>query len=449
MKKHIMIFLSVIFVLTIFTNKVNAEEITYLNIDYNDSLLQSRLELAKDYLDSLQSLIDEYEPQGFSFKISFLAINSSEKYGIYITVYKDVANLSNFNNNITFTSYSSNQFNSTTYFSGTVINNFYYKASMNLYGDGSTSTNNNKINTFRNYIENYTSNFTSYSNNSFYNSTGSWNTKYTDNNLTQGVNNIYYYLSDDIKSTVYYNENVNYRLKINDVVLNNGDSMFTYYDFITPDDEIDLTDLPNCYNKIKLDKGTKYVFLSGLKTGEIYIPRKYFGVPGGRLSYFDNSLESQLYDSIIQNYELSETGTFVIQKFDLSTFDGADYMLFNKYLYLEGEDNYVYTIYTSCDLYNSIPDVTENLDGAYDYDYKIKDEEGNIIDEKYNTVSLSNDNKNIVEQFQILINQLSDGIDYVHNIYTDFYNSLGDFKIIHDLFFHVLCIIFIVGLVVL
>ena len=115
-----------------------------------------------------------------------------------------------------------------------------------------------------------------------------------------------------------------------------------------------LPDYLTGYKKITLTTDDKYYMLSGLSSGSVYIPTSDFETYGGRLSYYDNDLNSQPYTSYIQDYYKMSDGMYIRQDFDLSQYYGADWVMFSKYIYLEGEDNISYDIYVPDDIYEEL-----------------------------------------------------------------------------------------------
>lgn len=132
------------------------------------------------------------------------------------------------------------------------------------------------------------------------------------------------------------------------------------------------------YKKITLTTDDKYYMLSGLSSGSIYVPTQAFLDYGGRLSYYDKDLDSQPYTSYIQNYTNMPDDEFVRQDFDLSNYEGADWVMFSKYIYLEGEDDISYDIYVPNDIYDSEVVITPNSSGGNNFDFDYKDSNGDI-----------------------------------------------------------------------
>lgn len=146
------------------------------------------------------------------------------------------------------------------------------------------------------------------------------------------------------------------------------------------------------YKKITLTTEDKYYMLSGLSSGSIYIPTSDFEEYGGRLSYYDNDLTSQPYTSYIQDYYKMPDGEFIRQDFDLSQFYGADWVMFSKYIYLEGEDNISYDIWVPDEIYDSQVTITPNSSGGNSFDFNYQDTNGDIQNGQVNSIDLSQDN---------------------------------------------------------
>lgn len=139
-----------------------------------------------------------------------------------------------------------------------------------------------------------------------------------------------------------------------------------------------LPDYLTGYKKITLSTSDRYYMLSGLSEGYVFIPTEAFLDYGGRLSYYDNDLDSQPYTSYIQDYITMPDGEYVRQSFNLSNYPGADWVMFSKYIYLEGEDNITYDIYVPNNIYDSDVEITPNNMGGNTFDFDYKDENGDI-----------------------------------------------------------------------
>lgn len=163
-----------------------------------------------------------------------------------------------------------------------------------------------------------------------------------------------------------------------------------------------LPDYLTGYKKITLSTSDRYYMLSGLSEGYVFIPTEAFLDYGGRLSYYDNDLDSQPYTSYIQDYILMPDGEYVRQSFNLSNYSGADWVMFSKYIYLEGEDDITYDIYVPNDIYDSDVEITPNTSGGNNFDFDYKDENGDI------------------QSGQIISTDLSQVSPLLGNIFSDF-----------------------------
>ena len=155
---------------------------------------------------------------------------------------------------------------------------------------------------------------------------------------------------------------------------------------------VSYPDYLNGYKKITLTTEDKYYMLSGFSTGSVFIPLEDFYSSGGRLSYYDNDLSSQPYTSYIQDYTITSDGLYARQDFNLNNYYGADFVMFSKYIYLEGEDNISYDIWVPNDIYDSQVTTTPNLSGGNTFDFDYQDSNGDIQSGQVNSVDLSQDN---------------------------------------------------------
>ena len=156
------------------------------------------------------------------------------------------------------------------------------------------------------------------------------------------------------------------------------------------------------YKKIDLTTNDKYVMISDVTSGSIFIPTQAFNDYGGRLSYYDNDLNSQPYTSYIQDYTKMPDGQFIRQDFNLDNYTGADFMMFSKYIYLEGEDNISYSIWVPDTSYDSQVTITPNSQGGNNFDFTYKDSNGDIQNGQVQSEDLSQDSPllgNIFEDF--------------------------------------------------
>lgn len=183
----------------------------------------------------------------------------------------------------------------------------------------------------------------------------------------------------------YYNNTthfaINYNLIQNDNILKEAN--FTY-----PSTGPDYL---NGYTKVTLPVGTQYTMISSsqITSGYVFVPLEDFNNYGGRLSYFDKDLSSQPYTSYIQDYTITPDGLYARQYFDLSSYNGADWVMFSKYIYLEGEDNITYDIWIPTDSYSSSVVVTPNNSGGNDFDFSYVDSTGELQADTISSVDLT------------------------------------------------------------
>lgn len=203
------------------------------------------------------------------------------------------------------------------------------------------------------------------------------------NNNTINVNTynqqyLIYFRQDD---TDYYWSNSNgvnsgFKFYINyDMFRNSNNELIKSPNFSLSDS---LPSYLTGYKRVSLTTDDKYYMLSGLSSGSVFIPTQDFHEFGGRLSYFDNDIASQPYTSYIQDYYLMPDGEYIRQDFNLSSYSGADFALFSKYIYLEGEDDISYDIWVPNDIYASSVTVTPNLNGGNTFSFDYLDSNGDL-----------------------------------------------------------------------
>lgn len=236
----------------------------------------------------------------------------------------------------------------------------------------------------------------------------------------------------------YTNYSSTYTSNFNIVNPSNGTTYntkkFDYAPFVLPD-------YLNGYKKVDLTPNDKYIMISHVQSGSVFIPKSSFDAYGGLLSYYDNELSSQTYDSYIQDYTVMEDEQFVRQDFDLSNYYGADWVMFSKYLYLEGEDNVSYSIWVPDDSYDSQVTITPNNHGGNDFDYEYMDENGVVQNGNVSSVDLSqyslefNSKEGSIYKAKSLLVSLKD-MNYIWNSSFDiFYNNLPNLVQLFLIFF--------------
>lgn len=134
------------------------------------------------------------------------------------------------------------------------------------------------------------------------------------------------------------------------------------------------------YTKVTLEPGERYVMFSSstITSGSVYIPISDFNDYGSRISYFDNDIDTQPYTSYIQDFTTTSDGLYAKQDFDLSTYTGSDFIMFSKYIYLEGPDDFSSSVWVPNEMYSSIVEVTPNNTGGNDFDFSYVDENGEL-----------------------------------------------------------------------
>lgn len=153
--------------------------------------------------------------------------------------------------------------------------------------------------------------------------------------------------------------------------------------------KFELYDYLQGYKRIDLTTDDRYYMLSDISSGSVFIPKRAFDDYGGRLSYYDNDLSSQPYTSYIQDYVTTPDEKFVRQDFNLSDYTGADWVMFSKYIYLEGEDDISYSIFVPDSSYDSSVVITPNSSGGNQFDFEYKDSNGDIQEGQVNSADLS------------------------------------------------------------
>ena len=182
------------------------------------------------------------------------------------------------------------------------------------------------------------------------------------------------------------------------------------------------------YKKVNLTIDDKYVMISNIDSGSIFIPTNAFFEYGGRLSYYDNDISLQPYSSYIQDYTEMSDGKFVKQDFDLSTYNGSDWIMFSKYIYLEGEDNISYSIYVPNDAYIGEVSIIPNQLGGNDFDFTYMDENGEIQNGQVVSQDLSmhilvNDNPKLSNAFYYFTKPIRFIIQSITNLYNNYLSA--------------------------
>ena len=141
-----------------------------------------------------------------------------------------------------------------------------------------------------------------------------------------------------------------------------------------------LPDYLQGYKEIVLQPGERYYMFSSstISSGSVYIPLSDFNDYGSRISYFDKDIDTQPYTSYIQDFSTTPDGLYAKQNFDLSTYTGSDFIMYSKYIYLEGQDNFSSSVWVPEAMYSSLVEVTPNNTGGNDFDFSYVDTNGEL-----------------------------------------------------------------------
>lgn len=260
-----------------------------------------------------------------------------------------------------------------------------------------------------------------------------------------GNNYVYEYSYDGVNYSIYdktKSHSTNYNLDIYARVRNNEEIISSKVFHIT--DLLDKPDYLEGYKLVFLDTNTKALFLSGVSSGRIYIPMNDFIKYGGLLSYYDKDAENLVdADYTIKEYENTNDAKYVYQEFDLTNFEGADFLIFNKFIYLENIDyqDFAYYIYVPNDMYVSKSRPVANNEGGNDFEYEYINENGEI---EYAVIHNDDLNENISEIKNFIINQKK-YIKAFLDLFSQFYNGIPkDIQMIINI---TIVVILILGLI--
>lgn len=161
-----------------------------------------------------------------------------------------------------------------------------------------------------------------------------------------------------------------------DVIKNGNIILQKFFDY-SPNP---LPDYLSGYTEITLEPGERYVIFSSstITSGSVFIPIEDFNNYGSRISYFDKDIDTQPYTSYIQDFSTTPDGLYARQNFNLSSYNGADFIMFSKYIYLEGQDNITSSVWVPSEMYSSIVEITPNNTGGNDFDFSYVDENGEL-----------------------------------------------------------------------
>lgn len=137
----------------------------------------------------------------------------------------------------------------------------------------------------------------------------------------------------------------------------------------------------NGYKKISLDTNSQYLLISGITSGKIFVPSQEYTTYKPGVSYFNSNLEYQPFDSYINDSNTTYDLQYVYYNFDISKYNGANAVLFSKYVTYTGDTSFTYDIYVPNSAFVSTILVSENSVGSNDFTYDISDSQGNITTE--------------------------------------------------------------------
>lgn len=198
------------------------------------------------------------------------------------------------------------------------------------------------------------------------------------------VGNFGYYFEYRLSNNTFYSKG---SASNGNTLLISGNDLYTNYDTTFKGNSYpanlqfrNIPDYLDGYKEVILEPGERYYMFSSssITSGSVYIPMSDFNDYGSRISYFDNDLSTQPYTSYIQDFIPTSDGLYAKQDFDLSSYSGADFIMFSKYIYLEGPDNFSASIWVPEAMYSSLVSVTPNNTGGNDFDFSYVDENGEL-----------------------------------------------------------------------
>lgn len=189
------------------------------------------------------------------------------------------------------------------------------------------------------------------------------------------------------------------------------------------------------YKKVTIPAGYHYAYISGIKQGRVYW--KFQSETSKIYSnlYYDNSerdwgsLEWPIRINERNNLTLvysnpNASEWFTYQDFDLSSVERSDFILLEKYQYLEGYDTYSVDYWIPEDAYFSLVKITNNEQGGNDFDFDWKDPDTGEVSDGSHSSSSDTTHDSFFSDFTNSLNYFKDTIIGIFQNVTYFFNNL-------------------------
>ena len=189
------------------------------------------------------------------------------------------------------------------------------------------------------------------------------------------------------------------------------------------------------YKKVTIPAGYHYGYISGIKQGRVYWLLQTETSKIYSNLYYDNSKHD--WDSVEFPIRINERNNvtlpfvtsyalnwFTYQDFDITQVDRSEFILLEKYSYLEGNDIYSVDYWIPEDAYFSLVKITENDQGGNDFDYEWKDPDTGEVNSGSQSSSSDTTNDSFFTSFNDALNYFKDIIIGIFEEVSYLFNNL-------------------------
>lgn len=189
------------------------------------------------------------------------------------------------------------------------------------------------------------------------------------------------------------------------------------------------------YKKVTIPAGYQSAIISGIKSGRVYWVFQGESSKVYSSLYYDNSKHNwgsiefpiQILErsNITLNYYNPNSSTwFTYQDFDITQVEKSEFILLQKYHYLEGYDTYSVDYFIPENAYFSLVKVNENDIGGNDFDYEWKDPDTGEVNNGSQSSSSNSNHNSFFSDFNNALDYFKDSIIGIFREATYFFNNL-------------------------
>ena len=173
--------------------------------------------------------------------------------------------------------------------------------------------------------------------------------------------------------------------------------------------------IPEGFKKVTLPAGYGSAVISGIKEGRImwksFQPHSR-GTPYSYYDYSDRPWGSTEWPKLIsqkKSIKFNEV-SFTYQDFNLNDVEGSQFILFVKYDYIEGYDDFSFDLYIPENAYFSLVERTPNDQGGNDFDYDWQDPDTGDINHGSSSSGSGSNNNSFFKDFNNALDYFKDTV---------------------------------------